>query len=71
MTAALEGIKVVDLCSVVSGPVAMTTLADQGADVIKVEGLTGDVTRGAAPLVSCVFGSAASAVLENNINLTT
>ena len=49
MTAALEGIKVVDLCSVVSGPVAMATLADQGADVIKVEGLTGDVTRGARP----------------------
>ena len=49
MTGALEGIKVVDLCSVVSGPVAMATLADQGADVVKVESLAGDVTRGARP----------------------
>ena len=49
MTAALECIKVVALCSVVSGPVAMAPLAAQGADVMKVEGLTGDVTRGARP----------------------
>ena len=49
MTGALEGIKVVDLCSVVSGPAAMATLADQGADVVKVEGLSGDITRGGRP----------------------
>lgn len=45
MTGPLEGVRVVDLCSVVSGPLAMATLADQGADVIKVEALGGDVTR--------------------------
>ena len=49
MTGALEGIKIIDLCSVVSGPAAMATLADQGASVIKVEGLMGDITRGARP----------------------
>ena len=45
MTRPLSGITVIDLCSVVSGPAAMATLADQGADVIKVETLTGDVMR--------------------------
>ncbi len=45
MTGPLSGIRVVDLCSVVSGPAAMATMADQGADVIKVETLSGDVMR--------------------------
>ena len=45
MTGPLIGIRVVDLCSVVSGPAAMATLADQGADVVKVETLSGDVMR--------------------------
>lgn len=44
-TGPLAGVRIVDLCSVVSGPAAIATLADQGADVIKVEALTGDITR--------------------------
>ncbi len=37
MPGPLAGIKVVDVSQVVSGPLAVMVLADQGADVIKVE----------------------------------
>jgi crotonobetainyl-CoA:carnitine CoA-transferase CaiB-like acyl-CoA transferase len=41
----LEGIKIIDLCAMVSGPLAATMLADQGAEVIKVEPLGGEQMR--------------------------
>ncbi len=41
----LEGIRVVDFTTMVSGPVAAATLADQGAEVIKVESPAGDEMR--------------------------
>lgn len=41
----LSGFRIVDLSRVLSGPIATTLLADQGADVIKVEPLNGDLIR--------------------------
>ena len=45
----LAGIRIVDLTSMISGPVATMMLADQGADVIKVEPLSGDLVRFMGP----------------------
>lgn len=40
-----DGIKLVELASMVSGPLAGQGLADLGAEVIKIEPLTGDPMR--------------------------
>jgi crotonobetainyl-CoA:carnitine CoA-transferase CaiB-like acyl-CoA transferase len=45
----LEGIRILDLTSMISGPVATMLLADQGADVIKVEPPGGDLVRALGP----------------------
>ena len=45
MTAPLVGIKVIELARILAGPWAGQTLADLGADVIKVEAPEGDDTR--------------------------
>ena len=41
----LKGVKVLDLTSMVSGPLGAMILADQGAEVIKVEPITGELVR--------------------------
>ena len=45
----LDGVRVVDLSSVIMGPLATQMLADQGADVIVVETLAGDPNRAMGP----------------------
>jgi len=45
----LEGVKIIDMTSVLMGPYATQTLGDYGADVIKVESPGGDITRQIGP----------------------
>lgn len=64
MAGPLKGVTVLDLTSVISGPLATMILADQGADVIKVESPAGDHSR----RVATRRGGYSASFLNNNRN---
>src|SRR6056297_199322 len=65
MPGPLDGFRILDLSAVVSGPFATMILADQGADVIKIEPpTTGDFTRSAGNQ----SGGLSASFLNNNRN---
>jgi len=65
MTGPLDGVRIIDLTAMISGPLATMMLADQGAEVIKVENPAGgDFTRSAANRQ----GGMSALFLNNNRN---
>ena len=64
MPGPLDGFRIVDLTTMVSGPLGTMILADQGADVIKVESPGGDHTRH----VATRRGDFPASFLNNNRN---
>ena len=51
MPVPLEGLRVLDLASMIAGPYGATMLGDMGADVIKIESPSGDEARSMGPRI--------------------
>lgn len=64
MAGPLSGVRIIDLSNVISGPMATMALADQGAEVIKIERREGDFTRH----VATRRGGMSASYLNNNRN---
>lgn len=69
MAGPLEGLKVLELARILAGPWAGQTLADLGADVVKVESAQGDDTRSwGPPFVAAADGGDLSAAYFHACN---
>ena len=69
MAGPLEGLKVLELARILAGPWAGQTLADLGADVVKVESPEGDDTRTwGPPFVAAADGGDLSAAYSHACN---
>src|SRR6266852_1457016 len=70
---ALEGLRVIDLTQMLAGPFCTMMLADQGAEVIKVEPLEGDGTRQMGPFAPDdelrAFGGYFQSVNRNKLSI--
>ncbi|HET9691709.1 MAG TPA: CoA transferase [Acidimicrobiales bacterium] len=69
MTGLLDGVRVLDLTSVVMGPLATATLADLGADVVTVETAKGDTARVMAGGPTRQLSDVALTLLRNKRNV--
>ena len=77
----LEGVKVVDMSAFVAAPMAAEVLAEYGADVVRIEPLTGDGIRGSgmtqniyngdAPLYDAINGNKRHIAVNTRTGLTT
>ena len=69
-TGPLDGVRVLDLTSVVMGPYATQILGDLGADVITVEPPRGEANRSMGPGPTPQFSGVALNLLRNKRNVS-